>query len=157
MKRTHFEAYYDIKSRFLRRIKFLVPYAYFHLFCKPKRPLGRKIRQLRSVAMSRQPGKSSSAAAPRAGGSDGQPATIALSHSRWSGGWSSSDSGWTGGRSSSASGWSGGWSASDSGWSGGRSSSDSGWSGGWSSHEANAMPERGTPDSEGGGTGAVLQ
>ena len=33
MKRTHFEAYYDLKSRFLRRIKFLVPYSYFDYFC----------------------------------------------------------------------------------------------------------------------------
>ena len=33
MKRTHFEAYYDLKIRFLRPFKFLVPYSYFDHFC----------------------------------------------------------------------------------------------------------------------------
>ena len=33
MKRTHFDAYYDLKCWFLRRIKFLVPYSYFDDFC----------------------------------------------------------------------------------------------------------------------------
>ena len=33
MKRTHFDAYYDLKCWFLRRNKFLAPYSYFDDFC----------------------------------------------------------------------------------------------------------------------------